>query len=247
MAKYIIIPARLKSTRLPGKVLLNIGGKPMLQRVFEVAKECGFDDVFIATDEEQVREVAKSFGAKVCITSTEHQSGTDRIAEAVVNLGLNDDDVVVNVQGDEPFIPVDNIQQVAELLINKDKAVMATLCEKITSEREVFDPNCVKVVFDKNKYALYFSRATIPWERGFSEQNKVNTAEYFRHVGIYSYRVSFLKEYSNIKQSPLETFESLEQLRVLWHGQKIAIDFAQEQTPVGIDTQEDLDEVRKMV
>lgn len=246
MAKYIIIPARLKSTRLPNKMLLDIAGKPMIQRVYEQAiKTTNFDDVIIATDSDEIYKVASAFGAKVIMTDPNHESGTDRIAETVIKLGLSDDDIVVNVQGDEPLIPIENIEQTAQLLIINNKAVVSTLCEKITNSEDVYNPNNVKVVFDINQYALYFSRAPIPWERGVSENNEIKKAEYFRHIGIYGYKVGFLKEYSNLTQSPLEKYESLEQLRVLGHGYKIAIEQAQKPTPAGVDTLADLEKVRK--
>ncbi len=246
MAKYIIIPARLKSTRLPGKMLLDIAGKPMIQRVYEQAiKVKGFDGVVIATDAQEIYDVVANIGAKVIMTKENHESGTDRLAEAVEKLGLNDDDIVVNVQGDEPLIPVENIAQTAELLESKSDAVVSTLCEKITKAEDVYNPNNVKVVFDANKYAMYFSRAPIPWERGVSEKQKVDKAEYFRHIGIYGYKVGFLKEYTALTVSPLEQNESLEQLRVLWHSYKIAIEESQKPTPAGVDTLVDLEKVRE--
>lgn len=246
MAKYIVIPARLKSTRLPNKMLLDIAGKPMIQRVYEQAIQAkGFDDVIIATDSVEIKNKAEEFGAKVVMTAESHESGTDRIAEVVEKIGLLNNDIVVNVQGDEPLIPIKNIEQAANLLEQKAEAVVSTLCEKITSSKDVYNPNNVKVVFDDNKYALYFSRAPIPWERGFSEDNIINKAEYFRHIGIYGYRVEFLKQYSELSRSPIEQYESLEQLRVLWHSKKIAIEHALESTPAGVDTLADLEKVRE--
>ena len=246
MAKHIIIPARLKSTRLPNKMLLDIAGKPMIQRVFEQAKKANFDSITIATDSKQIYNVAKNFDANVIMTSENHESGTDRLAEAIDTLNFENDDIVVNVQGDEPLIPIENINQVANLLINKKEAVVSTLCEQIYSVDEIYNANNVKTIFDKNNYAIYFSRAPIPWERGQSENNLVKNAEFFRHIGIYCYKVSFLKEYANLEKSPLEIIESLEQLRVLWHGKKIAIDKAIKPTPTGVDTLEDLEKIRKL-
>lgn len=243
---HVVIPARLKSTRLPGKMLADIAGKPMIQRVYEQVIKSKFDSVFIATDAQEIKEVAEGFGAKVILTRDDHESGTDRIAEAVIKLGLSDDDVVVNVQGDEPLIPIENIEQAAELLINKPQAVVSTLCEQIADAKDIYNPNNVKVVFDKNNYALYFSRASIPFERGFSENNQINQSEFFRHIGIYTYRVGFLKQYAKLEVSPLEKYEALEQLRVLYNGYKIAVDQAMKPTPAGVDTQEDLEKIRKL-
>ena len=243
---HIIIPARLKSTRLPGKMLADIAGKPMIQRVYEQVVKSKYDSVFIATDAQKIKEVAESFGANVILTRDNHESGTDRIAEAVSSLGLNDDDIVVNVQGDEPLIPIENIEQAAELLISKPDAVVSTLCEQITNANEVYNPNNVKVVFDKNNYALYFSRASIPFERGFSENSQVNQSEFFRHIGIYSYRVGFLKHYAELQLSPIEKYEALEQLRVLYNGYRIVVDQSVKPTPAGVDTQQDLEEIRKL-
>ncbi|AIT08875.1 3-deoxy-manno-octulosonate cytidylyltransferase [Candidatus Francisella endociliophora] len=243
---HIVIPARLKSTRLPGKMLADIAGKPMIQRVYEQVSKSKFDSIFIATDSHEIKEIAEGFGANVILTRDDHESGTDRIAEAVTKLGFDDEDVVVNVQGDEPLIPIENIEQAAELLINKPEAVVSTLCEQITDASDIYNPNNVKVVFDKNNYALYFSRASIPFERGFSEKNQVNISEFFRHIGIYTYRVGFLKHYAELTVSPIEKYEALEQLRVLYNGYKIAVDQAAKPTPAGVDTLEDLEKIRKL-
>ncbi|GAB4224488.1 MAG: 3-deoxy-manno-octulosonate cytidylyltransferase [Francisella sp.] len=243
---HIIIPARLKSTRLPGKMLVDIAGKPMIQRVYEQVSKSKFKNITIATDSDEIKKIAENFGANIILTREDHTSGTDRIAEAVTKLGLADEDIVVNVQGDEPLIPIENIEQVAQLLINKVDASVSTLCEKITKAEDIYNPNNVKVVFDKNNYALYFSRAPIPFERGFSENKQVNKAEFFRHIGIYTYRVSFLKEYAKLKASPLEQYESLEQLRALYNGYKIAVAEAIKPTPTGVDTLQDLEKVRKL-
>ncbi|MCL4121285.1 UNVERIFIED_CONTAM: hypothetical protein GTU68_009904 [Idotea baltica] len=236
MAKtHIIIPARLKSTRLPGKMLADIGGKPMIQRVYDQASKSSIANIIIATDADEIKQVAEQFGAKVVSTKEEHESGTDRLAETVLKLGLADDDIVINVQGDEPLIPIENIHQVAELLEDSPEAVVSTLCEKITLAEDVYDSNNVKVVFDKNNYALYFSRASIPF----------GDANFYRHIGMYAYRVGFLKQYTALARSPIEGYESLEQLRVLWNGYKIAVAGAKVSTPAGVDTQEDLDKIRK--
>lgn len=246
MARRIIIPARLASTRLPNKPLLDICGKPMIQRVYEQAIQCAFDSVVIATDSQEIADVAQSFGASVCMTLASHISGTDRIAEAVHKLGYASDDIIVNIQGDEPLIPLENVKQVANLLESNIQAVMSTLCEKITDEGQIFDSNCVKVVMDKNHHALYFSRASIPWERGQFEQQQVSMVESYRHIGLYAYRASFLSIYEKLAVSPIELWESLEQLRVLWHGHKIAVAEASHSTPPGVDTAKDLEVVRRV-
>ena len=241
---HIIIPARLKSTRLQGKMLADIAGKPMIQRAYEQASKSNITNIVIATDADEIATVAKGFCNNVIMTKESHESGTDRLAEAVTKLNLPDDDIVINVQGDEPLIPIENIHQVAKLLVDRPDAVVSTLCEKITCEKEVYNANNVKVVFDKNNYALYFSRASIPFERGFSEYNIINKADFYRHIGMYAYKVGFLKKYASLSRSPIESYESLEQLRVLWNGYKIAVAEALESTPAGVDTLEDLEKVR---
>lgn len=241
---HIIIPARLKSTRLPGKMLADIAGKPMIQRVYEQASKSDVANIVIATDADQIATVAKNFCTNVIMTDKNHESGTDRLAEAVTKLNLADEDIVINVQGDEPLIPIVNIHQVAKLLADSPDAVVSTLCEKIICTKEIYSPNNVKVVFDKNSYALYFSRASIPFERGFSENQAIDKADFYRHIGMYAYRVGFLKEYTSLSRSPIEVYESLEQLRVLWNGYKIAVTEALESTPAGVDTIEDLEKIR---
>ena len=159
---HVVIPARLKSTRLPGKMLADIAGKPMIQRVYEQVSKTKFKSIIIATDSQEIKDVAEGFGAKVILTRDDHESGTDRIAEAVTSLGFDNEDIVVNVQGDEPLIPVENTEQAAQLLIDKPEAVVSTLCERIIEAEDIYNPNTVKVDFDENKYALYFSRASIP-------------------------------------------------------------------------------------
>jgi 3-deoxy-manno-octulosonate cytidylyltransferase (CMP-KDO synthetase) len=247
MARRIIIPARYASSRLPGKPLLDIGGKPMLQHVYELGLRCKFDSVVIATDDQRIYDFAKSIGADVCMTDSNHPSGTDRSAEVMKTLGYAEDDVIVGLQGDEPLIPVANIIQVANNLEKNPEANMATLCERMWKLEEVMNPNLVKVVFDINGLALYFSRAPIPYARDSFPHSIPQGAEYFLHVGIYAYRGSFLNRYSELMPAPIERFESLEQLRVLWHGGKIHVDIAKEHNPPGVNTQEDLELVRKFV
>ena len=245
--KYIvIIPSRFQSTRLPGKPLLEIAGKPMIQWVWERAIKSGASQVIIATDNQQIKEIAESFSATVCMTSEKHQSGTDRLAEVVQKFAIADDQIIVNVQGDEPLIPIDNITQVASLLENSD-APMSTLSAPIVEIEELQNPNAVKVVSDHNKNALYFSRAPIPFDRD-SEFKLTNASENFqRHIGIYAYRCGFLKQFSELPQSALEQIEKLEQLRVLSHGFQIKVEQAKSIPQAGIDTEADLQRVRNVL
>lgn len=245
----VVIPARFESSRLPGKVLADIQGKPMIQWVVEKAKQSGAAKVIVATDNDQVEEAVKGFGGEVCKTRADHQSGTERLAEVMETYAFNDDQVIVNVQGDEPFIPPENIKQVAENLAGQSSARMATLAMKITSVEEAFNPNAVKVLCDKDGYALYFSRATIPYDRDrFLNQSQVEALGdyYLRHIGIYAYRAGFIKDYVSWPASQLEQIESLEQLRVLWQGEKIHVEAANKRLPVeGVDTPEDLEKARQ--
>ncbi|WP_424402807.1 3-deoxy-manno-octulosonate cytidylyltransferase [Pasteurella sp. PK-2025] len=250
----VIIPARYASTRLPGKPLADIAGKPMIAHVFEKATLSGASRVIIATDHQEVANVATAFGAEVCLTSEKHQSGTERLAEVVEKLAIPDDEIIVNIQGDEPLIPPSIVQQVAENLA-KHQVNMASLAVKIHDAEELFNPNAVKVVTDKQGYVLYFSRAVIPWDRDQFAQLKQQTSlpelnladHYLRHIGIYAYRAGFIKQYIQWAPSALEQLESLEQLRVLWHGEKIHVELAKETPPVGVDTAEDLEKVRSIL
>lgn len=245
-----IIPARYASTRFPGKPLVDIHGKPMIQHVVERAMESGASRVVVATDDDRIAEVVKSFGGQVCMTGRHHDSGTERLAEVMDTLGLDADEIVVNVQGDEPFIPAAIIQQVAENLNQHHQAEMATLAVRLTDVEELFNPNVVKVVTDKLGYALYFSRATIPYDRArFLDADSIDEIGdyYLRHIGIYAYRAGFIKQYVNMTPSGLEQIESLEQLRVLWHGEKIHVDVALQAPPAGIDTPDDLTRVLTQV
>lgn len=244
----VIIPARYGSTRFPGKPLADIHGKPMIQHVVERAMDCGAAQVIVATDDERIAEAVRDFGGQVCMTSRHHESGTERLAEVVEALELDADELVVNVQGDEPFIPPANIQQVAENLNLHPQAEMATLAVRLREVEEVFNPNVVKVVTDKLGYALYFSRATVPYDRSrfLDEDNIDEVGDYYlRHIGIYAYRAGFIRQYVNMTPSGLEQIESLEQLRVLWHGEKIHVDIAAETPPSGIDTPADLARILK--
>jgi len=250
----VVIPARYQSSRLPGKVLADIAGKPMIQWVVEKAKLSGASKVIVATDNDDVEQVVKSFGGEVCKTRSDHQSGTERLAEVMATYQFGDNEIIVNVQGDEPFIPPENIAQVANNLANQNSmnankvSRMSTLAINIDAVEEAFNPNAVKVLTDKDGYALYFSRATIPYdrERFLGKETINNIGEfYLRHVGIYAYRAGFIKDYVNWPTSQLEQIEALEQLRVLYQGEHIHVDVAKANVPVeGVDTPEDLEKAR---
>ncbi|OOF51800.1 3-deoxy-manno-octulosonate cytidylyltransferase [Rodentibacter genomosp. 1] len=251
MSFTVIIPARFASSRLLGKPLADIAGKPMIQHVFEKAQQSGANRVIIATDNEKVAEVAQSFGAEVCMTSEQHNSGTERLAEVVEKLTISDDEIIVNIQGDEPLIPPVIVRQVAENLA-KFKVNMATLAVKIHEPEELFNPNVVKVLTDKEGYVLYFSRSVIPYDRDqfMDLQDVANvtlTDVYLRHIGIYAYRAGFIKKYVQWAPTQLENLEKLEQLRVLWYGERIHVELAKEVPAVGVDTAEDLEKVRSIL
>ncbi|MEG3759549.1 3-deoxy-manno-octulosonate cytidylyltransferase [Pseudoalteromonas carrageenovora] len=244
MEFVVIIPARYASTRLPGKPLADICGKPMVQHVYEKACLSGASKVVIATDHQKVFDEVSRFTRDVVMTREDHQSGTERLAEVVDSLKLNSDTIVVNVQGDEPLLAPENVSQVASLL-NDSRAPMATLSVAIEEQDEVFNPNAVKVVSDINKNALYFSRASIPFDRNamMTKGSELHLAPFQRHVGIYAYRAGFIKQYIELSTSPLEVLESLEQLRVLYHGFNIKIEQANVTPHAGVDTPEDLEKV----
>jgi 3-deoxy-manno-octulosonate cytidylyltransferase (CMP-KDO synthetase) len=233
----VVIPARYASTRLPGKPLVDLGGKPMVVRVCERARDSGAASVHVATDDERIARVVREHGHVALMTRADHASGTDRLAEAAAQLKLGDDEIVVNVQGDEPLMTPALIGQVAALLARKKDAVVSTACHAMHA---AFDnPNVVKVVLDHEGYALYFSRSQIPYPRE-------PAGVCYRHAGIYGYRVGFLNKFSSLAQSPLEKAEALEQLRVLWHGFRIAVAVSETEIPPGVDTPQDLEAVRKM-
>lgn len=242
MSFKVVIPARYASSRLPGKPLLDIAGKPMVIRVAEQAKKSGADAVVIATDFEKILKSAQKNNIDAVMTSVNHQSGTDRIAEVAQQLNWDDDDIVVNVQGDEPLIDPQLIQEVALTLGHSRDAVMATACHSINDEASMLNPNVVKVVMDVNGNALYFSRSPIPYPRDEADKQNIKAN---RHIGIYAYRVSFLKQYAELEITQVEQVESLEQLRVLHHGYKIAVTITDNAPERGVDTQEDLDHVRR--
>jgi len=243
MAYTVVIPARYGSTRLPGKPLLDIAGKPMVQRVWEQARRSAAREVVIATDDERIMAVAEGFGAKVCMTSPDHPSGTDRLHEVAAYFGWGDEQIVVNVQGDEPMIPPGVIDQVARNLATHTRAGIATLCEGIVDIAELLDPNAVKVVCDSSGRALYFSRAPIPFHRddpdGFGGT--------LHHVGLYAYRRATLLRFAALAPTPLEQTEKLEQLRALENGIGIGVVVIDDRPPLEVDTPADLERARAAV
>lgn len=248
MSFTVVIPARFESSRLPGKPLKDIAGKPMVQWTWEQAKKSGANRIIITTENEEVGKVCEAFGAEVCMTGDHHQSGTERIAEVIELCQLADDEIIVNVQGDEPMLPPELIHQVAEGLENDHILKMATLCETIQNPKAVFDPNAVKVVRDTNDCAIMFSRAPLPWSRDtFGNQELPDNWTYQRHIGLYAYTAEFVKRYVAWPECELEHVEKLEQLRVLWHGEKILVLEATCDAGHGVDTPEDLEEVRQLL
>ena len=240
---HVIIPARFHSSRLQGKPLAKIGDKEMILHVCESAVSSGAKSVTVATDNHKIQSIVEQAGFSAVMTREEHESGSDRIFEAAEYLGLAADDVIVNVQGDEPFIPSKNISQVASIIENTN-AQMATLCCKISDKNEALDANIVKVIFDKNNKAIYFSRSLIPFNR--NAEHSTNDAQvYYRHIGIYAYTTAFLKQYVNWPVSKLEQAETLEQLRVLENGGEIFLEVLQETPQAGIDTKKDLDRANR--
>ncbi len=238
----VAIPARYSSTRLPGKPLRLLGGQPLVVRVAERARAAGAAEVVVATDDARIADALAGSGVKVCMTRTDHASGSDRLAECAGKLGWTDDRIVVNLQGDEPFAPVSGIQCVAAALV-ADGAAMATLATPVESARQWFDPNCVKVVRDMGGHALYFTRAPVPWAREALARDRTvvpDGVQVLRHIGIYAYRAGFLRMFAQWPATPLERAESLEQLRALEHGHAIMVRVAPEPFPPGVDTAEDL-------
>ncbi|WP_240794538.1 3-deoxy-manno-octulosonate cytidylyltransferase [Azoarcus sp. DD4] len=245
----IVIPARFASSRLPGKPLADIAGKPMIVRVLEQACAAGADEVWVATDHDGVREAVEAAGGRVVMTRSDHPSGTDRLAEVAGLLGWRDEDIVVNVQGDEPLIDVSIITAVAQELADDPEAAIATAAHPIHDAGDVFNPNVVKVVCDARRRALYFSRAPIPWARDAWADAGGRVAipsgmPVLRHVGLYAYRVSFLRRYAELTPAPIEQWEALEQLRAMWHGYRIRVLSLDAAPAAGVDTPEDLERVR---
>jgi len=244
----VIIPARLASTRLPNKPLADIGGKPMVVRVAEQARRSAAERVVVAADHAEIIAACTAHGVDAVLTRADHASGTDRLAETVLSLGLNPDTVVVNVQGDEPLIEPALIDRLAALLLEGD-APMATLVHPIRDAAEFFNPNVVKVVLDDTGHASYFSRAPIPFARdafAASRDSLPAGLPAWRHIGMYAYRAGFLASYTLLAPAPTEQFEALEQLRVLWHGYRIAVGTLNDAPPAGVDTPEDLARVRAL-
>lgn len=244
---HVVIPARFASTRLPGKPLLPIAGKPMVIRVAEQAAESGAQQIWIATDHHPILAAVHEHGFKACLTHPHHQSGTDRVAEVVEQQGWADDTIVVNVQGDEPLMPPALIRAVAQHLHDHPACAMATACHPIHDEAAMRNPNIVKAVLDKDSNALYFSRAPIPWPRdAFAQGNALPAGlPVLRHIGIYAYRVSFLRAFGSLAPAAVEQAEALEQLRALWHGYKIGVTISEQAPPAGVDTEGDLSVARK--
>jgi 3-deoxy-manno-octulosonate cytidylyltransferase (CMP-KDO synthetase) len=235
----VIIPARYASTRFPGKPLADLAGKPMIARVCERAARSGAASVHVATDDARIAEAVRKHGHQAVMTRADHASGTDRLAEAAATLGLDDADVVVNLQGDEPLMDPGLVAEVAAALDALPQASLSTACHPIREPAEVLNPNVVKVVLDRHGYALYFSRSQIPHPREAG-------ATWYRHAGLYAYRAGFLRRYAALEPSPLERAEALEQLRALWHGYRIAVVVSDREIPPGVDTPRDLDAVRRM-
>lgn len=247
-AFVVVIPARFASSRLHGKPLADIGGKPMVVRVAERARASGATAVWVATDAQSVFDAVQLHGHQAMLTRTDHATGTDRIAEVVRRLRLADDEIVVNVQGDEPLIAPELICEVAQSLTGHDEASVATACHPIADVESLLNPNVVKVVLDRNSHALYFSRAPIPYPRdSFAlNQNSIPAGlPSYRHIGIYAFRASFLRLYSGLEPAEIERVEALEQLRALWHGHRIVVVMTAHAPQAGVDTAEDLERVRR--
>jgi 3-deoxy-manno-octulosonate cytidylyltransferase (CMP-KDO synthetase) len=246
----VVIPARHASTRLPGKALADIAGKPMVVHVAERARESGAARVCVATDHEDIASAVREAGVEVVMTRPDHASGTDRVAEATARMGLGGDAVIVNVQGDEPLIEPGLIRAVAALLGGSHDAAISTACHAIASADEFFNPNVVKVVLDAAGYARYFSRAPIPWARDAFAAGREPLPQglpCYRHIGVYAFRGRFLQQFPKLEPSPLEQFEALEQLRALWHGFPIAVAVRHDAPQPGVDTPEDLERVRRLL
>lgn len=249
MSFTIIIPARFESTRLPRKPLIDILGKPMIEWTWRQAKKSGAKRIIVATESEDVVYACEKFGAEVCMTSDKHQSGTERIAEVIEILGLDDNEIIVNVQGDEPMLPPELIEQVAMGLDKDSGAQMATLCEPIDQVETVFDPHAVKVIRDRFNHALNFTRAPMPWSRDtfVRPPHLPENYQYQRHIGLYAYYAGFVKKYVAWEPCVLEDIEKLEQLRVLWHGEKVLVMDALMDAGIGVDTIKDAERVRELM
>lgn len=252
---HVVIPARFASTRLPGKALLPIAGKPMVVRVAEQAAKSGAQQIWIATDHASIMAAAHEHGFKACLTHAHHASGTDRIAEVVEQHDWPDDTIVVNVQGDEPLLPPALVRDVAQHLHDHPECAIATACHPIHDEASLRNPNIVKAVLDKNGNALYFSRAPIPYPRDVFAASSLSPGKsgalpenltVLRHIGIYAYRAGFLRAFRQLAPTAIEQIEALEQLRALWHGYKIGVTVTAEAPPSGVDTEQDLHIARQL-
>jgi 3-deoxy-manno-octulosonate cytidylyltransferase (CMP-KDO synthetase) len=246
----VLIPARLASTRLPDKPLADIAGVPMVVRVAQRSRQSGAERVVVAADDARIVTACEAHGVEVLLTRTDHASGSDRLAEACVQLGLADDEIVVNVQGDEPLIDPSLIDAVAQTLASHPDAAMSTAAHAIESLEDFLNPNVVKTVLDARGNALYFSRAPIPWWRdGFAKNGPTalpSSPAPLRHIGIYGYRAGFVRQFPNLPPAPVEATEALEQLRAQWHGYRIAVHVSAHAPGPGIDTPEDLARVRAL-
>lgn len=245
----VVIPARHGASRLPGKPLRELAGKPMIWHVWQRAVESGAAEVVIATEHDLVVEAVQEFGGEVCLTSDEHVCGSDRVAEVCRLRGWDDDDIVVNLQGDEPCMPAANLQRVADAIAKIPDAEIATLCTPVGTVEELLDPNVVKVIRDRHGFAMYFSRAPIPWNRqgGFSVDAGMPPGNWYHHVGLYAYRVKDLRRYTGLSTCELEQKELLEQLRALWHGMRIYVGDAMALPGIAIDTEADLLHMEKLL
>ena len=247
MSFTVLVPARLASTRLPGKPLADIAGLPMVVRVAQRAALSGARAVVVAADHADIVAACASHGVRALLTRTDHATGSDRLAEACTLLGLDGTDVVVNVQGDEPLIEPALIDACAQLLAERTDCVMSTAAHAIDERAELDSPNVVKVVLDAAGRALYFSRAPIPWWRDGRAEGSTAASPALRHIGLYAYQAGFLRTFPTLPASPLETIEALEQLRVLWHGERIAVHVSPSRPGPGVDTPEDLARVRALL
>jgi 3-deoxy-manno-octulosonate cytidylyltransferase (CMP-KDO synthetase) len=245
---HVVIPARFAASRLPGKPLLDVGGRPLLHWVWECARASGAASVVVATDDARIQRAAKGFGADVAMTSPEHASGTDRVAEVVRARGFGADEIVVNLQGDEPLMPPAVPAEVAAALRLNPRSDIATAAAPMASLREFLDPSCVKALRGRDGNALYFSRAPVPWPRdNVADERPTAFVDAWRHIGIYAYRVRSLLELAGWPPTPLESIEKLEQLRALEHGMRIYIVTLKEAPPAGVDTPEDIERVRAVL
>lgn len=247
---HIVIPARYASQRFPKKLLSTLVDKPVLQWVYELSLHAGAKSVVIATDHDTIFSAAKDFGANVVMTRDDHENGTERLAEVAEKMGWQANEIIVNVQGDEPLLPVAIIQQAVLALFQDQTADMATMACPIQSREDFFSPNVVKLVTDANNRALYFSRAPIPWDRdGFMNEQKALSSDMpaYRHIGLYVYRARLLAQYRQMPMSPLEKWEKLEQLRLLHQGVTITVAYADDMPPHGVDTQEDLQKLQRLL